>query len=125
MLAGLATSFQADQRKGFVAVADEVKDLAKEAPKATEEMDRYVTEAARGGAEIAQNISSVAPAAQSTSSGATQTQASTGELSGMAMALQATTRPGSGLPRRPSRTGRNTRASIESPRFSMDGARAR
>ncbi|MES2305341.1 MAG: methyl-accepting chemotaxis protein [Gemmatimonadota bacterium] len=55
----------------------------------TAEIGRNVTEAARGSSEIAQNITGVAQAAQSTASGATQSQASSAELSRMAVELQA------------------------------------
>jgi hypothetical protein len=47
-----------------------------------------VEEAAKGGAEIAQNIGGVAQAAQSTASGATETQASAQELARMAVELR-------------------------------------
>ncbi|PIQ97844.1 MAG: hypothetical protein COV67_02055 [Nitrospinae bacterium CG11_big_fil_rev_8_21_14_0_20_56_8] len=122
--------------KGFAVVANEVKELAKETSKATEdisrkveaiqsdsrgavsaiedisavinhisdisnsiasaveeqtattnEMGRNVTEAARGSSEIAQNITGVATAAQSTTSGATDTQVSSQELSRIAQKL--------------------------------------
>mgnify|MGYP000529206809 CR=1 FL=1 len=43
---------------------------------------------AKGSTEIAQNITGVTQAAQSTSTGATQTQAASSELSKMASALQ-------------------------------------
>jgi methyl-accepting chemotaxis protein len=123
--------------KGFAVVANEVKELAKETTKATEdigariaaiqgdtqsavaaiqqitgvikqindlsntiataveeqtattgEMSRNLREAAKGGSEIAANITGVSQAAQSTSAGATQTQSSAGELSRMASELQ-------------------------------------
>ena len=54
----------------------------------TNEMGRNIAEAAKGSTEIAQNIVGVAQAAQSTSSGATQTQAASGELSRMAVDVQ-------------------------------------
>ncbi len=123
--------------KGFAVVANEVKELAKETTKATEdisqriaaiqadtqsavaaikqiggvinqindisntiasaveeqtatttEMNRNISEAAKGSSEIAQNITGVAQAAQSTSGGATQTQSASGELTRMATELQ-------------------------------------
>ena len=123
--------------KGFAVVANEVKELAKETAKATEdisqkieaiqgdtksavlaiaeigeiigkindfqntiasaveeqtattnEMSRNVAEAAKGSTEIAQNIVGVASAAKSTTTGATDTQRASGELSRMASELQ-------------------------------------
>ncbi len=123
--------------KGFAVVANEVKELAKETAKATEdisrkieaiqgdtrgaveaigtigtiinqindisstiataveeqsattnEMERNVVEAARGGGEINQNISGVAEAAQSTTRGAADTQRAASQLSTMAVDLR-------------------------------------
>jgi methyl-accepting chemotaxis protein len=123
--------------KGFAVVANEVKELAKETAKATEdisrkieaiqgdtrgaveaigtistiinqindisstiataveeqsattnEMERNVVEAARGGSEINQNISGVAEAAQSTTRGAADTQRAASQLSTMAIDLR-------------------------------------
>jgi methyl-accepting chemotaxis protein len=123
--------------KGFAVVANEVKELAKESARATEEiarkieairrdsdgaaeaigrittivgrisdyqttiagaveeqtattneMARSVSEAAGGSREIAEKISVVADASQSTASGATQSTAAAGELSRMAADLQ-------------------------------------
>jgi methyl-accepting chemotaxis protein len=123
--------------KGFAVVANEVKELAKETAKATEdisrkieaiqsdtqvaieaigqigsiiaqindaqntiasaveeqtattnEMARNVEEASKGSSEIAQNITVVAQAAESTNSGATDTQTAAGELARMAAELQ-------------------------------------
>jgi uncharacterized phage infection (PIP) family protein YhgE len=51
-------------------------------------MSRNVEEAAKGSNEIVQNITGVARAAQSTASGATQTQAASQELARMASELQ-------------------------------------
>ncbi|MCC7195098.1 MAG: methyl-accepting chemotaxis protein [Gemmatimonadaceae bacterium] len=122
--------------KGFAVVANEVKELAKETAKATEdisqkieviqgdtksaieaitqittiiaqindaqttiagaveeqtattnEMARNVEEAAKGSAEIAQNITGVAQAAESTSSGAGNSQVAANELARMAAEL--------------------------------------
>ena len=124
--------------KGFAVVAKEVKELAKETAKATEEIGqkieaiqgntkaavkaigdisaiinqindisntiasaveeqtattneigRNVNEAAKGTGEIARNITGVATAAESTTSGASDTQKAAMELSRMANALQA------------------------------------
>ena len=123
--------------KGFAVVANEVKELAKETAKATEdisrkieaiqtgtqeaveaigriggiiaqindaqntiasaveeqtattnEMARNVDEASKGSSEIAQNITVVAQAAESTTSGARDTQTAAGELARMAAELQ-------------------------------------
>jgi hypothetical protein len=123
--------------KGFAVVANEVKELAKETARATEdislkieaiqtatqsavaaiaeiggvidkindyqntiataveeqtattnEISRNVTEAARGSAEIAQNIIGVATTAKCTTSGASDTQKASAELSRMAAELQ-------------------------------------
>jgi hypothetical protein len=51
-------------------------------------MSRNVVEAAKGSNEIVQNITGVAQAAQSTASGATQTQAAAQELARLASELQ-------------------------------------
>jgi methyl-accepting chemotaxis protein len=126
-----------DAGKGFAIVASEVKDLAKETARATEdisgriaaiqadaqlagasigeigeiirrisdgqttiasaveeqtattnEMGRSLTEAAGGSTEIARNVSGVADAARSTTTGATDTQRAAMELSHMAAQLQ-------------------------------------
>ncbi len=126
-----------DAGKGFAVVANEVKDLAKETAKATEdiskkietiqgnthnavdaigkittvinqindisstiasaveeqtattaEIARSITEATRGTDEISNNISGVADAAKSTTTGASETQRAASELSQMAGQLQ-------------------------------------
>ncbi len=123
--------------KGFAVVANEVKDLANETAKASEqithriqaiqadsrqsmqalteisgiiarmsdisstiasaveqqtattnEIARNVMEAAKGGAQVTENIESVAQAAKSTSAGAQDTQGAAGELAKMAAELQ-------------------------------------
>lgn len=123
--------------KGFAVVANEVKELAKETAKATEDISRKITaiqhdtqdavnaisqiaaiigqindaqntiasaveeqtattnemarnidEASKGSSDIALNIAIVAHAAESTTSGATDTQTASGELARMASALQ-------------------------------------
>jgi methyl-accepting chemotaxis protein len=126
-----------DAGKGFAVVANEVKELAKETAKATEdisrkieaiqtdtkgavqaiqqisglisqidnvsntiasaveeqtattnEIGRNITEAARGGVEIAKNIAGVATAAQGTTAGAADTRKAARALSDMAAQLQ-------------------------------------
>ncbi|EKD41988.1 MAG: hypothetical protein ACD_73C00406G0001, partial [uncultured bacterium] len=52
------------------------------------EITRNIEEAAKGSSEIAQNITGVAQAAQSTNIGANETQGSAGELSQMSMELK-------------------------------------
>ena len=51
-------------------------------------MTRNIIEAAKGGAEIAQNITGVAQAAKETTTGASNTQKASAELARMAAGLE-------------------------------------
>ncbi len=73
---------QINEFQGSIATAVE------EQSSTTSEIARNVHEAAKGSTEIAENISKVAMAAESTSSGATDTQRATTELAQMASTLQ-------------------------------------
>lgn len=69
-------------------IASTIASAVEEQAATTNEMSRNVTDAARGGSEIARNIAGVAETAQSATTDAEQTQAATQELARMAAELQ-------------------------------------
>jgi methyl-accepting chemotaxis protein len=69
-------------------ISSTIASAVQEQTATTNEMGRNIAEASKGSAEITQNITGVATAAQSTSSGAMQTLSASGELSRMASELQ-------------------------------------
>ncbi len=69
-------------------IANTIASAVEEQSVTTAEVARNVEEASKGSYEIARNITGVARAAQSTTSGATQTQASAQKLSRLAAELQ-------------------------------------
>jgi methyl-accepting chemotaxis protein len=70
-------------------ISNTIASSVEEQTATTAEIGHNVTQAAKGSGDIASNISGVAQAAQSTAEGATETQKASGELSRMALEMEA------------------------------------